>query len=156
MATGRTAGLTLKWPNDVLLNDRKVAGLLLEAETGGGDIPDWVILGLGVNVGVFPGDTDFPATSLRAEHWSATEVDCLESFCRHFKSWSGKWLEEGFAPIRKTWLWRCFGLGEEIEVRLDDETVKGVFTDLDEDGALVLKTADGERRIQRILGCVES
>ncbi len=137
----------LKWPNDVLLNDHKVAGLLLETETGGGEIPDWVILGLGVNVGVFPGDTDFPATSFRAEQWAATEVDFLESFCRHFMVWAGKWLEEGFAPIRKTWLQRCYGLGEEIEVRLDNETLKGVFTDLDEDGALVLKTADGERRI---------
>ena len=117
------------------------------AETGGGEIPDWVILGLGVNVGVFPGDTDFPATSFRAEQWAATEVDFLESFCRHFMVWAGKWLEEGFAPIRKTWLQRCHGLGEEIEVRLDNETLKGVFTDLDEDGALVLKTADGERRI---------
>ncbi len=137
----------LKWPNDVLLNDHKVAGLLLETETGGGEIPDWVILGLGVNVGVFPGDTDFPATSFRAEQWAATEVDFLESFCRHFMVWAGKWLEEGFAPIRKNWLQRCYGLGEEIEVRLDNETLKGVFTDLDEDGALVLKTADGERRI---------
>lgn len=137
----------LKWPNDVLLNDHKVAGLLLETETGGGEIPDWVILGLGVNVGVFPGDTDFPATSFRAEQWSATEVDFLESFCRHFMVWSGKWLEDGFSPIRRNWLQRCHGLGEEIEVRLDKETLKGVFTDLDEDGALVLKTADGERRI---------
>lgn len=137
----------LKWPNDVLLNDCKVAGLLLEAETSGGEIPDWVILGLGVNVGVFPGDTDFPATSFRAEQWPATEVDFLESFCRHFMVWSGKWLEDGFVPIRRNWLQRCHGLGEEIEVRLDNETVKGIFTDLDEDGALVLKTADGERRI---------
>ncbi len=137
----------LKWPNDILLNDNKVAGLLLETETGGSEIPDWIILGLGVNVGVFPGDTDFPATSFRAEQWAATEVDFLESFCRHFMVWAGKWLEEGFAPIRKNWLQRCYGLGEEIEVRLDNETVKGVFIDLDEDGALVLKTADGERRI---------
>ena len=137
----------LKWPNDVLLNDYKVAGLLLETETGGGDIPDWVILGLGVNVGVFPGDVDFPATSFRAEQWSATEVDCLESFCRHFMLWSAKWLDEGFGPIRENWLRRCHGLGEEIEVHLDKETVRGVFTDLDEGGALVLKTADGERRI---------
>ncbi|MCH7832577.1 MAG: biotin--[acetyl-CoA-carboxylase] ligase, partial [Proteobacteria bacterium] len=71
----------------------------------------------------------------------------LESFCRHFMVWSGKWLEDGFVPIRRNWLQRCHGLGEEIEVRLDNETLKGIFTDLDEDGALVLKTADGERRI---------
>jgi BirA family biotin operon repressor/biotin-[acetyl-CoA-carboxylase] ligase len=136
-----------KWPNDVLLNDKKVAGILLETETGADGRPDWVILGVGINVGIFPGDTDFPATSLRAENFAATEVDCLDSFCRHFLKWTNTWLEDGFAPIRKNWLWHCFGLGEEIEVRLEGETLTGVFTDLDEDGALLLKTGDGERRI---------
>ncbi len=140
-----------KWPNDILLNDHKVAGILLEAETVGGpgdsNIPEWVILGLGVNVGVFPGDTDFPATSFRAESLNATVIDCLNAFARHFLKWTNAWLEDGFAPIRKNWLWRCHGLGEEIEVRLEGETLKGVFTDLDEDGALLLKTGDGMRKI---------
>jgi BirA family biotin operon repressor/biotin-[acetyl-CoA-carboxylase] ligase len=71
----------------------------------------------------------------------------LDSFCRHFLKWTNAWLEEGFAPIRKNWLWRCIGQGEEIVVRLDKETLTGVFTDLDEDGALLLKTEDGVRRI---------
>ena len=137
----------LKWPNDILLNDHKVAGILLEAETGGGDVPEWVILGLGVNVGIFPGDTDFPATSFRAEGWGATEIDCLNGFARDFLKWTNTWREDGFAPIRKNWLWRCHGLGEEIEVRLENETLTGVFTDLDEDGALLLKTGEGMRKI---------
>lgn len=136
-----------KWPNDILLNEQKVAGILLEAETSGPNNPEWIVLGLGVNVGVFPGDTDFPATSFRAESWAATEADCLESFARHFLNWTGKWLEEGFGPIRKTWLWRSYKKGEEIGVQLENETLTGVFTDLDEDGALLLETADGERRI---------
>ncbi|NQV83324.1 MAG: biotin--[acetyl-CoA-carboxylase] ligase [Rhodospirillales bacterium] len=136
-----------KWPNDILLNDHKVAGLLLETETTASGVPDWIILGLGLNVAVFPGDTDFPATSLRAESWAATEGEILESFCRHFLKWTNTWLEDGFAPIRKNWLWRCYGLGEEIEVRLENESVSGVFEDLDEHGVLLLKTADGERRI---------
>jgi BirA family biotin operon repressor/biotin-[acetyl-CoA-carboxylase] ligase len=137
----------LKWPNDILLNDRKVAGLLLETESTGTGVADWVILGLGLNVAIFPGDTEFPATSFRAEGWGATEIDVLESFCRHFLKWTNIWLSDGFAPIRKNWLWRCHGKGEEIEVRLDNETLTGVFEDLDETGALVLKTEDGERLI---------
>ena len=136
-----------KWPNDILLNDCKVAGLLLETETTSSGVPDWIVLGLGVNVAVFPGDTEFPATSLRAEGWGATEVDFLESFCRHFLKWSNTWQEDGFAPIRKNWLLRCYGKGEDIEVRLENETLTGVFEDIDESGALVLKTGDGERRI---------
>ena len=136
-----------KWPNDVLLNEGKVAGILLEAETGGGDTPEWVVLGVGINIAVFPGDTDVRATSFRAENWGATEVDCLEAFCRHFVLWAGKWLDDGFQPIRKTWLQRCCGKGEEIEVHLDNETLTGVFEDLDDNGALLLKTKDGQRKI---------
>jgi len=136
-----------KWPNDILLNEKKVAGILLETETGDCGVPEWVVLGLGVNVAVFPGDTDFPATSFRAENWAATETDCLEAFTRHFLKWTNTWLESGFAPVRKNWLWRCQGIGEEIEVRLENETLTGVFKDLDEDGALLLETPDGERKI---------
>ncbi len=137
----------LKWPNDILLNEHKVAGLLLESETTGTGVADWIILGLGLNVAIFPGDTEFPATSLRAEGWGATEVDVLESFCQNFLKWTNTWLADGFSPIRKNWLWRCHGKGEEIEVRLENETLSGVFEDLDDSGALVLKTEDGERRI---------
>ncbi|MBT7941769.1 MAG: biotin--[acetyl-CoA-carboxylase] ligase [Alphaproteobacteria bacterium] len=136
-----------KWPNDILLNDHKVAGLLLETETTQSGLPDWIILGIGLNVAVFPGDTEFPATSLRTEGWAATEGDILESFCRHFLKWTNAWLEDGFAPIRKNWLWRCYGKGEEIEVRLENETLNGIFEDIDEGGVLLLKTGDGMRHI---------
>ncbi|MEE8351098.1 MAG: biotin--[acetyl-CoA-carboxylase] ligase [Rhodospirillales bacterium] len=139
--------VALKWPNDILLNDRKVAGILLETETGAGAVPEWIVLGVGINIGVFPADTEFPATSFRAEAWGAAEAETLVAFCRHFLLWSDKWLDEGFEPVRKTWLWRCYGKDKEIEVELENETITGIFTDLDEDGALLLETADGVRRI---------
>ncbi|MBI3113001.1 MAG: biotin--[acetyl-CoA-carboxylase] ligase, partial [Rhodospirillales bacterium] len=69
----------IKWPNDILLNDEKVGGLLLEAETGGGKTPEWVIMGLGINVAQHPSRVEFPATSLKASGWMVTEVDCLEA-----------------------------------------------------------------------------
>jgi BirA family biotin operon repressor/biotin-[acetyl-CoA-carboxylase] ligase len=133
----------LKWPNDILLNQRKVAGLLLETETRGENVADWIILGLGLNISVFPGDTEFPATSLRAEGWSATETDVLEYFCRHFLKWTNIWMEDGFSPIRKNWLWNSYGKGDEIEIRLENKTLYGVFEDLDEDGSLLVRTNNG-------------
>ena len=137
----------LKWPNDILLNQRKVSGFLLETETKNDGITDWVILGLGLNVSVFPGDTDFPATSLRAEGWGATEIDALEFFCRHFLKWTNIWLSDGFSPIRKNWLLRSYGRGENIEVRIENNIVKGVFVDLDEDGALIIETSNGIKKL---------
>lgn len=136
-----------KWPNDILLNDAKVGGLLLEAETGGGKKPDWVIMGLGINVAEHPAGEEFPATSLKASGWAVTEVDCLEAVSRHFMTWANTWLDQGFGPIRKNWLWRCKGIGDKIEVRLAKKTMKGVFKDIDQDGALLLKTGKREHRI---------
>jgi len=136
-----------KWPNDILLNGDKVGGLLLEAETGGDETPEWVIMGLGINVAEHPSKAAFPATSLKACGWTVSAVDSLEAFSRHFMIWANTWLDDGFAAIRKNWLWRCKGLGDKIEVRLADRTMKGIFKDIDQDGALVLKTGKREHRI---------
>jgi BirA family biotin operon repressor/biotin-[acetyl-CoA-carboxylase] ligase len=66
---------------------------------------------------------------------------------RRFAEWSTVWRERGFAPIRTAWLSRAAGLGEPIQVRLERATLDGRFLDLDGDGALLLGTPSGERRI---------
>lgn len=137
----------LKWPNDILLQDQKVAGLLLETESSGEDHADWVIVGLGLNVASFPEDMPFPATSLCAENWAVSVEDTLQAFSRSFLGWANRWVNDGFAPIRQTWLMRAKGLNKPIEVRLENETLKGTFIDLDEDGALLLDQDGKMRRI---------
>ena len=132
-----------KWPNDVLLGDAKVAGILLE--TLGSDS---LVVGIGINVAHYPEATDFPATSLSEQGSSEVTVeDMLEAFSRHFLTWYNRWRDEGFAPVRSHWLRRARGLDEEITVRLPGETVTGVFTGLDDDGTLILEGPDGDRRI---------
>jgi BirA family biotin operon repressor/biotin-[acetyl-CoA-carboxylase] ligase len=135
-----------KWPNDVLFNGRKGAGILLESRMSPAGGLEWLVLGLGINVASFPEDTDFPATSLRFEGAppDLDEVDLLEAFARHFLAWVNRWLEDGFGPIRETWLHHAQGLGESIEVRLPGETLRGTFRDLDEGGALRLERPDGQ------------
>ena len=137
----------LKWPNDVLLQEKKVAGILLESEAGGAEFPEWVIVGLGVNVAHFPDDAAYPATSLSAEHWTVTVEDTLVAFARSFQRWANIWVEEGFDKVRRTWLNRAIGKGKAIEVRLENETLTGNFKDLDDDGALILEDDGAERRI---------
>ena len=139
--------VTFKWPNDLLLNGRKGAGILLESRSDPDGALECLILGVGVNLAHFPEDTSFPATSLRFE--GATEVEVvalLEAFGRSFMSWANRWLDDGFVPVRRAWLHHAHGLGEEIEVRLPRETLKGTFKDLDERGVLVLELPDGARR----------
>ena len=138
-----------KWPNDVLFNGRKGAGILLESLLGAGGGLDWLVLGVGVNVASHPEGLEPPATSLHFEG-APTDLgaaELLEAFARYFLNLTSRWLDEGFQPIRRSWLRHVQGLGEEIRVRLPGETVAGLFEDLDETGALVLRLPDGGRRL---------
>lgn len=140
--------VTYKWPNDVLLNGRKGAGILLEAKGDAAGQLEWLVIGVGVNVTFFPTDTRLAATSLHFEGCSAevSAVDLLEAFARHLLAWVNTWLDCGFAPVRQAWLRHAQGLGEAIEVRLPRETLTGTFEDLDADGTLALRLANGSLR----------
>jgi BirA family transcriptional regulator, biotin operon repressor / biotin---[acetyl-CoA-carboxylase] ligase len=144
----RGADLSCKWPNDVLLNGRKFAGILLESEARASETLDWLVLGVGVNVAEHPGATDYPTTSLRDESCDMADAGAmLEAFACRFAVWSEHWRDEGFAPIRAAWLQRATGIGQPIAVRLDRERIEGLFVGLEADGALALETSAGARRI---------
>jgi BirA family transcriptional regulator, biotin operon repressor / biotin---[acetyl-CoA-carboxylase] ligase len=140
--------LRYKWPNDLLLDGRKLAGILLESETAASGAVDFVVIGTGVNLLSHPETSEYPATCL-AEGGSATvsPAALLQAFVREFDPWLARWREEGFAPLREAWLARASGIGEDIRVRLERMTLTGRFVDLDEDGALLLDGAEGPRRI---------
>ncbi|MBI1208261.1 MAG: biotin--[acetyl-CoA-carboxylase] ligase [Azospirillum sp.] len=134
----------LKWPNDVLVGGRKVAGILIEAEADSSGGLGWVVVGLGVNVHQFPADTEFPATALAVEGAVGVSAESLlGAFAARFHFWRRCWAAEGFPRIRTAWLAVAEGLGREVDVRLANETLHGRFVDLDSDGALVLELAGG-------------
>jgi BirA family transcriptional regulator, biotin operon repressor / biotin---[acetyl-CoA-carboxylase] ligase len=140
--------LRYKWPNDLLAGDRKFAGILLESETSASDRIDFVVIGVGVNILAMPDHVEYPATSLAAEGvCGITPVAVLAAFARHFDQWERRWRRIGFAPLRTAWLARAAGLGADIRVRLERDTLLGRFADLDDDGALLLDSAEGRRRI---------
>jgi BirA family biotin operon repressor/biotin-[acetyl-CoA-carboxylase] ligase len=137
-----------KWPNDVLFNGRKGAGILLESRMSPDGGLEWLVLGVGVNVRSFPEGTSYPATSLHFEGAppELSEVDLLEAFARHFLAWVNRWLDDGFSPVRQAWLRHARGLGDKVQVRLPNETLSGTFKDLDEQGTLLLELPGGEVR----------
>lgn len=144
----RLAGLAYKWPNDVLIGGRKIAGLLLESEMGAGQAPAFLILGVGVNLISEPSDTEFPATSVAAECEAAPSPRALlEAFAGRFQSWLQRWRLEGFAPIRAAWLEHAFSLGDTIRVHLEGASLHGRFADIDQRGTLLLETGEGMRHI---------
>jgi len=137
-----------KWPNDVLIDGKKVCGILLETEMAGGHVPDFVIIGLGVNLVSAPQDTPYAATSLVEEGASGIAPRTMvTTFIHRFAAWLTVWRDQGFGSIREAWLTRVAGLGEEILVRLERDTLSGRFMDLDNDGALLIDQAGHSRRI---------
>ncbi len=142
--------MKLKWPNDILVDGKKAAGLLLEAGTGGGaGAKGFLVLGVGINVASHPEGLDLPATSLNAEGATGVGVpQVLEGFCRAFTVWYERWRHDGFGVIRTAWLAGAAGVGQTIRVRLESESLTGEFLGLDRDGALRLGDGAGnERRI---------
>lgn len=146
--TGPELRLSYKWPNDLLAGGRKVAGILLESETGANEATDFVVIGVGTNLASAPEAVEFPATSLAAEGFPGVTAELLlAAFVRHFDRWLRPWRALGFAPVREAWLARAGGLGEPVRVRLERVTLFGRFLDLDDDGALILDMKEGRRRI---------
>jgi BirA family transcriptional regulator, biotin operon repressor / biotin---[acetyl-CoA-carboxylase] ligase len=138
--------ISCKWPNDVLVRGRKIAGILLESETGEEGRLAYLVLGVGVNCVSFPSDTEFPATSIAEEGGGAlSPAALLERFLARFDASYRRWQEEGFQWVRAAWLQRAAFLGERLTWRLEKESLVGRFLDLDEKGALLLER-DGETR----------
>lgn len=136
-----------KWPNDVLIEGKKTAGILLEAGPVKNGVPDWLVVGVGINVTHHPKDTPFPATDLDTEGSGASADALLVAFCRRFLSGMVTWRNLGFADTRRAWLARAWNLGKPITVRLETETLEGVFSGLDETGTLLLEAPEGIKRI---------
>ncbi len=144
------AEVALKWPNDVLLNRRKVAGILLENFGPGADGRLRLAIGVGLNLAHCPPaeEANWPPTSIADETGEAPAFDeALALLARRLDHWLETAGTAGFAEIRRRWLARAINLGDEIEVRLPRETLTGRFEDLDMDGALVLDAPAGRQRI---------
>ena len=130
------AAITVKWPNDVLADGRKLAGILLESGTDsqGG----WLAVGIGINLATAPEGTEFPATALAEFAGAPSPDDALALLAARFLHWYDAWMSGGFETLRAAWLARAGGLGLPIRARLPHETRHGVFEGIDGNGALLL------------------
>lgn len=144
------AAVTLKWPNDVLIEGRKACGMLIEsgpAKAGG----TWAAVGVGLNLSTYPEAVERPATALAAHlsedfRRAPSPDEALALLAETFDATFALWLKDGFAPIHKAWLARAQGLGGPCTARLERDSVSGVAEGLDADGALLLRLPGGELR----------
>ena len=141
------ARLRYKWPNDVLIDGRKLSGVLLESQASSEGRLDWLVIGMGVNLASHPDGLEFPAISLAAAGAVVAVEGLLVAVAERFLFWYEQWRAAGFASLREAWLARAQGLGGDVRVRLQAGELLGRFAGLDEEGTLLLDAADGRRRI---------
>jgi BirA family transcriptional regulator, biotin operon repressor / biotin---[acetyl-CoA-carboxylase] ligase len=132
---------TLKWPNDVLVNDGKISGILLE------QADDALILGIGVNVLREPSHVPYKVSTIVSCGGLAAVDDTRARLLSALADWLDVWQRDGFAPVRTAWLARAHPPGSPIRISVGERSVVGRFADLAHDGALVLETADGPVRM---------
>lgn len=137
----------LKWPNDLLVGDRKAAGILLESSAEDERVRH-VVVGIGVNVNAdpdrFPEPIRHTATSLSKEAGRRlSRAELLAGFLGEFERMYELYLTEGFEPFRTLWDAYSATVGKRVAVRTADRTVKGVALGLDPSGALEIRLEDG-------------
>ena len=129
--------VAIKWPNDLVFDGAKLAGILLERE---GEV---VIIGFGVNLAAYPDDLDRPATSLAALAGEAPDPAAFaELLAEIFARWLARWRADGLPPVRRRWLEAAHPLGTALATAEGE----GLFDGLDQRGALRLRLADGTVR----------
>jgi BirA family biotin operon repressor/biotin-[acetyl-CoA-carboxylase] ligase len=133
-----------KWPNDVLVEGKKIAGILLESR-GTPETLDWLIAGIGLNVAAAPEKAAWPATSLATLGSAVTVEAALQVLAARLDHWYRRWRTEGFAPLRQAWLAQAHALGETLRIRRNGDEREGKFVGLDQGGALVLELSEGRR-----------
>lgn len=140
--------IRVKWPNDVLADGRKIAGILLESASNGRGHIDWLAIGIGINLAAHPDGTEFPATSLAALGETVPPArDAAVRLAGAWAKWYEVWSSQGFGAIRDAWLARAAGLGARIRARLQNEEATGMFEGIDEAGALILRETRERVRI---------
>jgi BirA family biotin operon repressor/biotin-[acetyl-CoA-carboxylase] ligase len=139
--------LAIKWPNDLLVDGRKICGILLESETlADGRLA--VVIGCGINCATHPENPLYPATDLAECGIDAGPEKIFPALAIGMARVLAEWnAGAGFAGIREDWLLAAGGKGGAVTVRRQDGETEGIFEDIDRDGHLLLNVAGERRRI---------
>lgn len=138
----------IKWPNDILINEKKVCGILTEmsAEL---DIINWVVVGIGLNANIdlrdFPEDIREKTTSLKETSGEeVSRVKLVQVFLQEFEKYYEKLKRKEFPSILRVWKLYSHTLGKKIRVDIRERIITGEAMDINESGALIFKKEDGE------------
>ena len=140
------AALTLKWPNDVLLRGRKLAGILIDTALDPAGGLRWLIIGIGANLAVAPEVPGRVAACLPDEGVSSPPPEAFaRDLLERLSHWHSVLLRDGFSAICEAWLVRAHPIGTALTVAFADQRIAGEFAGLSPEGHLLLRTSDGVR-----------
>jgi birA, biotin-[acetyl-CoA-carboxylase] ligase region len=140
--------VTIKWPNDIMIDQRKLCGILTEMKAEQ-DSVDFVVLGIGINVNITKSDLPKGATSIKEELASRgvknilSRVELAKKVLEKLEEYYNLMKREGFEPIINIWKDLSVMIGSRIKVSLHGKTFEGLAHDIDPDGALVVRTEGG-------------
>ena len=135
--------IKLKWPNDILVNDEKISGILLEFVQK--NQRDYLIIGIGINVNIVPDILERKTSSLAQILGETLDTNLvLGVFMSNFHRYYRRWQMDGFAKLRKLWLNRAHKIGDVITIANDNLRISGTFKDINNQGSIRLKLASGQ------------
>jgi BirA family biotin operon repressor/biotin-[acetyl-CoA-carboxylase] ligase len=136
----------VKWPNDVMVDGGKISGILLESATGQSGHVEYVVAGIGLNVGFAPQlpEMRYPGARLGSD---VSVEQALEQLTHALARRLEEWRQAGFDVVRQAWLAKAGPLGMEVDVKLSEGVVRGRFAGIDREGALLLDADAGLRRV---------
>ena len=142
--------IEMKWPNDLLINQKKVAGILLESELKATDL-DFAVIGVGVNILDYPDQLLFKATSLKEENINVSKDDLLKAFLDEFDKLyqlvESFGMDKAFAVIKKIWQQHGYKMNAEMTIDVGNDTLCGTFVGIDDDGCATLFINGHEQKI---------
>ncbi len=138
--------IQLKWPNDILLDERKVAGILIETTLPIASTLPVVVCGIGINCTQAPAQTLFPAASLKQAGLDLPPHQVFSGLADCMAALLEQWQDgQNFSYLRQAWLERAYGLGSPIRIQRHDGMVNGIFETIDEHGCLIMRSSEGAR-----------
>ncbi len=147
---GSTAQIRLKWPNDILLNNAKAGGILIETSGAGSRQGAYAVaIGVGLNVRSHPTETlSYPTTDLAEYGLELTCNDVFELLAVNFDHYLNLWQHgAGFASIKQRWLEFGPSVGQELKIDTGVDVITGAFMGLDQHGELILQLPDGKQQV---------
>ncbi|HWP49803.1 MAG TPA: biotin--[acetyl-CoA-carboxylase] ligase [Candidatus Limnocylindrales bacterium] len=138
----------IKWPNDLMIRNKKVGGILTELKAG----PDrihWVVTGIGINANIvqFPQELQDQVTSLMLESgYPVRRIPLIQRLLRNFEKWYFLILEGNFPKLFETWCSLSCTLGNQVEIKIGEEIIRGLATRVEQDGTLYVREDSGQER----------